>query len=162
MKFHNVSSILHGYPLIRMISRVPSHGWEIWHSGPELCASIGLLEEASPKGDVRRRDSVRLSWALPQDYLPVSILATRISLAGASRCVCRPRVSPARRWAIISAPVRSRPTAPAAATTVGWAYSLGRFYLISLVQDFCWDGSLSWQRLLRSVREERAEEDAQV
>ena len=81
-----------------MISRVPSHGLEIWLSGPELCASIGLLEEASPKGDVRRRDSVRLSDLGPsQGCVPVIILATRISLAGASRCVCRPRVSPARR-----------------------------------------------------------------
>ena len=56
--------------------------------------------------------------------------------------------------------MRSRPTALVAATTVGWAYGLGRFHLISLVQDFCWDGSLSWQKILRSVRHERAEEDA--
>ena len=88
MKFHSVSSILHGYPLIRMISRVPSHGWEIWHSGPELCASIGLPEEASPKGDVRRRDSVRLSVLGPSTGLRASHHSRNTDLARRCQPVC--------------------------------------------------------------------------
>ena len=88
MNFHKVSSILHGYPWICMISRVPSHGWEIWHSGPELCASIGLPEEASPKGDVRRRDSVRLSVLGPSTGLRASHHSRNTDLARRCQPVC--------------------------------------------------------------------------
>ena len=88
MNFHKLSSILHGYPWICMISRVPSHGWEIWHSGPELCASIGLPEEASPKGDVRRRDSVRLSVLGPSTGLRASHRSPNTDLARRCQPVC--------------------------------------------------------------------------
>ena len=149
-----------------MISRVPSHGLEIWLSGPELCASIGLLEEASPKGDVRRRDSVRLSVLGPSTGLRVSPRSRNTDLARRCQPVCMQTTGVTRTKVGDYKCSGEKPTHCSCRCYYGGLGIQFRtvlsFYLIPLVQDFCWDGSLTWQRRIRSVRDERAEEDAQV